>query len=99
MGETSAKGMENRTIQFTESLFIFNSTFSNLVCISVSTLRSRIGHGWMCNFEPKQTVPNIAAAWPRLGAVEASSEACPMEWTVWTRRRCDDSCVTRGKVL
>ena len=22
----------------------------------------------MCNFEPKQTVPNIAAAWPRLGA-------------------------------
>ena len=68
MGETSAKGMENRTIQFTESLFIFNSTFSNLVCISVSTLRSRIGHGWMCNFEPKQTVPNIAAAWPRLGA-------------------------------
>ena len=68
MGETSAKGMENRTIQFTESLIIFNSTFSNLVCISVSTLRSRIGHGWMCNSEPKQTVPNIAAAWPRLGA-------------------------------
>ena len=68
MGETSAKGMENRTIQFTESLFIFNSTFSNLVCISVSTLRSRIGHGWMCNSEPKQTVPNIAADWPRLGA-------------------------------
>ena len=68
MGETSAKGMENRTIQFTESLFIFNSTFSNLVCISVSTLRSRIGHGWMCNSEPKQTVPNITAAWPRLGA-------------------------------
>ena len=65
MGETSAKGMENQTIQFTESLFIFNSTFSNLVCISVSTLRSRIGHGWMCN---SKTVPNIAAAWPRLGA-------------------------------
>ena len=69
MGETSAKGMENRTIQFTESLFIFNSTFSNLVCISVSTLRSRIGHGWIqYNSEPKQTVPNITAAWPRLGA-------------------------------